>query len=43
VHVCVTDRVGEFNGIQYVGKTPWRISGYGFDFIIRESRSESKD
>jgi len=43
VNVCFTDLVGEFNGIQYVGKTPWRISGYGFDFIIRESRSESKD
>jgi len=43
VNVCFTDLVGEFNGIQYVGKTPWRLSGYGFDFIVRESRSESKD
>ena len=43
VNVCFTDLVGEFNGIQYVGKTPWRLSGYGFDFTVRESRSESKD
>jgi hypothetical protein len=43
VNVCFTDLVGEFNGVQYLGKTPWRLSGYGFDFVMRESRSESKD
>jgi hypothetical protein len=43
VNVCFTDLVGEYNSIQYSGTTPWRISGYGFDYISRESRSESKD